>query len=89
MGQTKRSLQDRIKEHGSGNNTESVISLHMTSFNHNFHWEKTTILDIERNYQKRLISKMLFINSFNNTLNKIEGTHKLNNTYKCIKLNSC
>ena len=60
----------------------------MTSFNHNFQWEKTTILDIERNYKKRLISEMLFINSFNNTLNKIEDTQKLNNIYKCIKLNS-
>ena len=48
----------------------------MSSYYHKFQWDKTIILDIERNYKKRLISEM-FINTFDNTLNKIEDTHKL------------
>ena len=54
----------------------------MKSSNHNFHWDKVTVLDIERNHKKRLMSEMLFINSFDNAFNKIEDIHKLNNIYK-------
>ena len=85
--QTKRSFEDRIKEHDSYINTESVISLNMSSYNHKSQWDKTTILDIARNYKKRLISQLLPINTLNNMLNKIKDTHKLNNMNSLIKLN--
>ena len=86
VGQTKRSLKERIKEHKNNKNTESVISLHMNKFSHNFNWDKSIILDKETNYKKRLLSEMLYINSFKNTVNKIEDTEKLNHIYKSIKL---
>ena len=59
----------------------------MNNYNHNFLWDETMILVKENNSKKRLISEMMFINSFNNTLNRIEVTQKLNNIYKSSRLN--
>ena len=59
----------------------------MANNNHKFDWEGTLILDKETHYKKRLLSEMLYINSFNNTINKLADTKKLNHIYKSISLN--
>ena len=86
IGQTKRCLLDRISEHKKTNNEDSVLSQHQKYYNHTINWENVSILDREKNYKKRLFSEMLFINSHNFTLKKIEDTQGLNRIYKCTKL---
>ena len=39
VGQTKRSLKDRVKEHEINKNLDSVITLHLFENNHNFNWK--------------------------------------------------
>lgn len=56
VGQTKRQLKTRVKEHKSNTKLDSnkpfVISEHIISFNHSIDWENVEILDIEHNYFK-------------------------------------
>jgi len=65
VGQTKRQLKTRIKEHKSNikldPNKYSVVSKHIKSFNYSFDWEKVEVLDIEYNYFKRLTFEMIHI----------------------------
>jgi len=69
VGQTKRQLQTRIKEHKSDINrsmgSPSVISQHRLTHNHDFKWNNVEILDIEQAYIKRLISEMIHIKKTN------------------------
>jgi len=58
VGQTKRQLRTRIKEHVSDinkkNGSPSVISEHRLNFNHDFEWENIKItLDNEQSYKKK------------------------------------
>jgi len=55
VGQTKRKLNTRITEHRNQINSKSKT----TSHNHNFDWSNVEILDNERYYWKRIISKMI------------------------------
>jgi len=63
VNQTKRTLNTRVSEHRSharrNSIQNSVIADHGSSFRHEFDWDK--ILDEEINYNKRLISEMIFI----------------------------
>ena len=56
VGQTKRQLQTRIKEHSNNIKLDqskySVISKHITETNHDFDWEKVSILDFEKNLKE-------------------------------------
>jgi len=65
IGQTKRSVETRMKEHESNirstSNKRSVISEHRIRYNHNFNWKNVKILDKEPNYFKRLVSEMIHI----------------------------
>jgi len=65
VGQTCRQLKTRISEHKnhiSRNTTaHSVITEHRLQFNHDFDWDGVEILDVERNYNKRVISEMINI----------------------------
>jgi len=65
VGQTKRRLITRLKEHHTDINKKSKTPLVLTSykiqFNHEFNWFETEILDREHTYYKRLTSKMLHI----------------------------
>jgi len=65
VGQTKRQLITRIKEHKSSTKPDqskiSVVSNHILQTKHRFDWNNTRVLDIEHNYYKRLISEMLHI----------------------------
>jgi len=62
MGQTCKQLKTRISEHkghiSENTSTHSVIT---EQSNHDFDWEDVEILDVERNFNKRLISKMINI----------------------------
>jgi len=62
VGQTKRQLRTRIKEHVSDinkkNGSPSVISEHRLNFNHEVEWENIKIMDNEQSYQKRIISEI-------------------------------
>jgi len=65
VGQTKKILYTRVSEHRGHirkNSTHnSVITDHRLNqdFKHEFDWDK--VLDKETNYNKRLISEMIFI----------------------------
>jgi len=85
VGQTKRQLKTRVKEHVNNIRLDpskhSVISEHITNFNHNFDWENVKILDHEHNYHKRMISEMIHIKEQNKGLNYMSDTDLLDNCY--------
>jgi len=64
VGQTKRKLNTRITEHKKilTKKLHSIITEHRIEFYHDFNWEIPKILDIEKHYQKRLISEMITLN---------------------------
>jgi len=81
VGQIKRHLKTRLKEHVK--NTEmypskhSVIAEHIHKFNHEFDWDNTQILDFETNYNKRLISEMIYIKEQKKSINLQTDTEML------------
>jgi len=85
VGQTKRQLGTRVKEHKSDitkkNGLLSVISEHRLEKNHNMNWTETTILDIESSYVKRMISEMIYIKRQDKGLNKNSDTALLPEVY--------
>lgn len=82
IGETKRALKNRISDHESKKNSESVVSKHMENTSHSFDFLNVQILDKEQNYKKRIISEMLYINNNKNTLNRKEDTQFLSHIYK-------
>jgi len=91
IGQTKRHLETRMKEHKnnirnpSGN--YSVVTEHRLSCNHDFEWDRPDILHKEKNRRKREIAEMLFIKKFkksNNSINLQKDTENLNPIYDRI-----
>jgi len=87
VSQTKRILNTRINEHKSHirrNSTQpSVITDHRLKFGHEFDWDNVQILDSESNYNKRLISEMIYIKKQNRdrNLNAQTDTALLNPIY--------
>ena len=85
VGQTKRKLSTRVKEHRKDINKKSgspsTISQHRIDLGHDFNWNDVKILDKEPVYNKRLISEMLHIRSQTNSLNKQEDTEQLPDSY--------
>jgi len=92
IGQTKRHLGIRIKEHLNNirsTSNFSVVTNHRLSFNHDFEWDKPNILHKERNRKKREIAEMFLIKKFgiNNNINLQKDTENLNPIYnKLISL---
>jgi len=91
IGQTKRHLLTRIKEHknniknSSGN--YSVVTNHRLSENHDFKWDDPIILHKEKNRRRREIAEMFFIKKFKKkdiTLNLQKDTDNLNPIYDKI-----
>ncbi|XP_024868999.1 uncharacterized protein LOC112452813 [Temnothorax curvispinosus] len=84
VGQTKRQFKTRLNEHKNNIKTvpsrHSVISEHITKFNHTFDWDNTAILESEPNY-KRLISEMLHIKEQKNGINSNTDTDYLDDSY--------
>ena len=67
----------------------SVIYEHLQENNtHNFDWKDFNILGIEKNYEKRDISEILFIKSQKSSINKREDNCFLSNIY-CNKHHIC
>jgi len=84
VGQTKRQLKTRIKEHCNNykllSSNPSVITEHMLNYSHAFDWNNVKILDTEANYFKRLVSEILHIKE-SNGLNAQKNTELLDNSY--------
>jgi len=85
VGQTKRTLNTRISEHRNHirKNTPqaSVITNHRLQFNHDFDWDNVRVLDEEMNYNKRLISEMIYIKKQKKGLNAQTDTELLDPIY--------
>lgn len=85
VGQTRRLLRNRIKEHKKINIANpSVVHEHMIESDHSFKWDDVEILDRESYYYKRLISEMFFIQSQCSGLNLQTDTELLGESYKPI-----
>jgi len=88
VGQTKRQIRTRIKEHYNNIKTDkskhSVITEHIINFNHNFDWDNIKIMDTESNYNKRLVSEMLHIKEQKNGINLHKDTELLDESYSAI-----
>jgi len=87
VGQTKRRLITRIKEHKNDINKRSgipsVISTHRLH-NHDFDWDSVRILDNEYAWYRRIISEMIHIKTQTNGLNKQSDTEMLSDSYNLI-----
>ena len=83
IGEAKRALKERLNDHIKNKQKNSVVTLHKKD-DHEFDWDNVKILDRESNYQKRLISEMLFINCNENTLNKKEDIKSLSRIYNSL-----
>jgi len=85
IGQTKRQLGTRIKEHKQNINKKSeslsVISEHIVNTDHIIDWDNTTILDREKNYNRRLISECIHIKRHIHSINKQTDTDLFPDTY--------
>jgi len=85
VGQTKRQLHTRIKEHKSDINkrtgNHSVVSLHQLEKSHTFDWENVLILDKEHSYYNRITSEMMHIKKQTNGINKQQDTEQLPDLY--------
>jgi len=73
VGQTCRQLKMRIYEYKNyisrNTSTHSVITEHRLQFKHDFDWEEDEILNMKRNFNKRLISEMINIKFQKNGIN--------------------
>jgi len=85
VGQTKRTLNTRVNEHKSHirrNSTQlSVITDHRQKSGHEFDWDNVKILDVESNYNKRLISEIIYIKKQKHGLNAQTDTALLDPIY--------
>jgi len=88
VGQTKRALSIRVNEHRShitrNSSQQSVITDHRLLYKHDFDWDNVQILDEEKNYNKRLISEMIFIKKQKFGLNAQTDTELLDPIYNDI-----
>ncbi|KYN20260.1 hypothetical protein ALC57_07164, partial [Trachymyrmex cornetzi] len=88
VGQTKRKLSTRLKEHQSdirkNTGSPSVITDHRITFDHNFQWDSVRILDNEPSYGKRLVSEMIHIKRQKHGINKMQDTESLPESYSNI-----
>ena len=80
IGETKRSLKTRIKEHINNKNNESVVCQHQINFGHEIDWNRTVEVDSEISYKKRLISEMIHIKCQKNSIKK-DDIYTLNSNY--------
>jgi len=85
VGQTCRQLKTRISEHKNhilrNTSTHSVITEHRLQYNHDFDWEGVEILDVERNFNKRMISEMINIKCQKKGINLQTDTETLDRAY--------
>jgi len=88
VGQTKRQVKTKIKEHINNRklvpSRHSVITEHILEFKHSFGWKNIKILDYEPNYNKILISEMLHIKKQRHNVNSQKDTECLDDSYFCL-----
>jgi len=88
VGQMKRQLKTRVKEHCNNIKLEkskhSVISEHMLNYDHTFDWNNIKILDTESNYNKRLMSEILHIREQLNGINSHKDIEFFDDSYFCL-----
>ncbi|EZA53499.1 hypothetical protein X777_07304 [Ooceraea biroi] len=88
IGQTKRCLETRIKEHKSNIkkdvNNYNVVSKHRVENEHEFDWTNTKILHQEKNNRKREIAEMIYIKRHLNSINLKKNTEGLPSVYDFI-----
>lgn len=83
IGQTKKQLNTRVKEHKNyvkNNNQNSVLADLYYKEGH-FDWNDVIILDKESNYHKRLTSEMLHIKLHYNIFNVMKDIDLLDKSY--------
>jgi len=85
VGQTKRQLRTRIREHKNNlkqdQSKHSVITEHIIKYNHSFDWDNTKILDCESKFYKRITSEMIHIKEQKVGLNLNSDTELLDESY--------
>ena len=84
VGQTKRKLKTRIKEHKADirkSTSEMSISRHQLNEMHELDWDNIRILDTEQSLMKRRISEMIHIKSQTSGINKQSDTEGLPDVY--------
>ncbi|EZA58152.1 hypothetical protein X777_01880, partial [Ooceraea biroi] len=88
VGQTKRRLDTRIKEHKADINKDpdfhSVVSKHRLDCNHEFDWINTQVLHRKEHIKKREIAEMYFIKRHDKTINTQNDTENLPSVYDNI-----
>ncbi|RLU19060.1 hypothetical protein DMN91_009418 [Ooceraea biroi] len=91
IGQTKRQLETRIKEHKNdirkGENNWSVVSRYRVLDNHDFDWDNVDIVHEERYLRKREIAEMIFIKRDANAINHQKDIENLPCVYDKIVTN--
>ena len=85
VGQTKRKLKTRIKEHKAdirkSTSEISVVSRHQLNEIHELDWDNIRILDTEQSLMKRRISEMIYIKGQISGINKQSDTEGLPDVY--------
>ncbi|XP_024872108.1 uncharacterized protein LOC112454769 [Temnothorax curvispinosus] len=88
IGQTKRHLETRIKEHAcdirKNSDNHSVVSKHRLTHKHDFNWQQPKILYKERQFKKREISEMFFIKKCDSAINLQKDTENLPANYNRV-----
>ena len=88
IGQTKRHLETRVKEHfcdiRKNSDNHSVVSKHRLTHNHDFNWQQPKILYKERHFKKREISEMFFIKKCDCAINLQKDTESLPANYNRV-----
>ena len=86
IGETKRALMFRVEEHKrdiENRNNKKVVPMHCNN-GHKINPEKASILNVEINTNKRLISEMSNINLQETSINLKEDTQKLHDNYESV-----
>ena len=77
IGQTKRNLNTRLKEHQRAIKQQkpenSALCEHVIETDHLIGWSNARILKVETNYFKRLTAESWFIHSHPKVLNRSDG----------------
>ena len=77
IGQTKRNLNTRLKEHQRAIKQQkpenSALCEHVMETDHLIGWSNARILKVETNYFKRLTAESWFIHSYPKVLNRSDG----------------
>lgn len=84
VGQTKRILGERVKEHQRNvreKKDSSVLYNHCREYTHNIDWQSVSILDRENVWLPRLVSEMVHIHLQEFPLNRIDDTKMLARQY--------